>query len=423
MKRRDILLLSMPNPFLENPRAVPRLGLLYLGTMLRAAGHAVSIRHLRTLDEVQSLLQDDVYDFIGLSATTREYMDALQVLNYSKRIGSRATIAIGGSHASALPEECLRNGFDLVVTGEADEAILDLVVESPTTPQIVHCGAISNLDKLPVPDRTLCEEEAWRPFLGLGEDPDLQISSIMLSRGCPYRCAFCGNHFLYRRRSAAHIGIELRWLCDHGYNGLVILDDLPFANESHVCSFCDQTKALGLRFRCNFRTDLLTTRSAQLLADAGCSRIQFGIESASQTILDGVDKGTQPESNGRAITICHEHGIQAKAMFVWGLPGDGVQSAAALTAWVERFRPDALQVSMFTPLPGSPLWQAGYHRQVVNYTDISFFQDKRHSTAPDKGGARTTDELHALYETILVDCARYTYIDRGLQPDCVGAQS
>jgi anaerobic magnesium-protoporphyrin IX monomethyl ester cyclase len=411
-------LLSLPNTFLENPRATPRLGLLYLGTTLREAGHDVSIRHLQTLDELQSLISGNAFGFIGISATTREYPDAVQVLNYLKRMGCRATVAIGGPHATALPTECQRNGFDLVITGEADTAIVDLVAEPPASQRIVPCGAVANLDSLPIPDRSLLGEEAWRPFLGLGEDPGLRLASIMLSRGCPYRCAFCGSHLHYRRRSAGHIGRELLSLHSQGYDGLVILDDLPFVGEPHVRSFCDQVRPLGLRFRCNFRTDLLTPGSAQLLAKAGCSRLQFGIESASQIILDGVAKGTHYDSNGHAITICHEYGMQAKAMFIWGLPGDGPESADALVAWVTHHRPDSLQVSLFTPLPGSPLWQSGYHRQVVDYSALSFFTNGRRDLAAGLANDRLpASELHRLYEMILSECATYTHIDRGLSPD------
>ena len=412
----NVLLLSLPNAFLANPRAVPRLGLLYLGTVLNRIGHRVTIRHLASLDELCAILNKGDYDFIGISATTREYGDAVQVLNYCKRVESRAVVAIGGPHATALPEECRRNGFDLVVTGEADSAIGELVGSRGLAPCVVHCGAVANLDDLPLPDRTLIDEEAWRPFLGLGEDPARRVASIMLSRGCPYRCAFCGSHPRYRRRSAEHIGRELRLLRLSGYGGLVILDDLPFASEEHVRAFCAEIEPLDLRFRCNFRTDLLTPVSAARLAAAGCTRLQFGIESASQVILDRVAKGTRPDGNGQAIELCRAHGMQSKAMFIWGLPGDGPRSAEALVAWVARYRPDSLQVSLFTPLPGSPLWRCGCGRQVVDYTSLAFFPNGEPAVANTALPAAASD-LRALYRVILAECARYTHIDLGLAPD------
>ena len=53
VQRKNILLVSPPNPFLENPRSLPRLGLLYLGTMLRQHGHEVMVRHLHRLSELE----------------------------------------------------------------------------------------------------------------------------------------------------------------------------------------------------------------------------------------------------------------------------------------------------------------------------------------------------------------------------------
>jgi anaerobic magnesium-protoporphyrin IX monomethyl ester cyclase len=417
-QRKSVLLVSPPNPFLENPRALPRLGLIYLGTVLRQHGHEVMVRHLHSLSELEGLAARP-FDFVGISATTREYLDAVQILNYLKREGHPATVALGGPHATALPEEGLRNGFDVVVTGEADREIVRLVNHPPPRPQIVHAGMIEQLDTLPFPDRSLIDDDrSWRPFLGLGQDPNLRIASILLSRGCLYRCAFCGPHFRYRRRSCAEVAGELRILHEQGYRGLVIADDLPFVTERQVRAFCEQIRPLGIRFRCNFRADLLTRRMAKLLAEAGCCRLQFGIESADQAILARVKAGTSPGANGRTIEICREHGIQTKAMLLWGLPGDGPETARHIVDWVVHYRPDSIQVSMFVPLPGSPVWRSGYHRRVTDYCALAFFRHLNWRTPIGVSNDRLSLEaLETLHEKILSECSQVAHIDRGLPPD------
>jgi radical SAM superfamily enzyme YgiQ (UPF0313 family) len=411
---KKILLLSPPNPFLENPRSVPRLGLLSLATVLRQAGHRVSLRHLTSLAELGEV--ENGLDWIGISATTREFLDACEMLDFLKREKHPGVVAIGGPHATALPQECLSRGFDRVFVGEAEAAILEDVQSGLPGRRIIRCAPIADLDSLPVPERGLLEQDlAWQPVLYSGQPPDLKITSLLLSRGCPYQCAFCGPHEFYRRRSDAGVADELQHLSAEGYGGLILLDDLPFLNEQQVDAFCGLVSRHRMEFRCNFRPNLITPAIAARLAQAGCRRVQIGIESASQRVLDEVHKGTRPGSNGAAVEICHASGIQVKAMFIWGLPGDGPDTAGQLVNWVRRYRPDSIQVSTFAPLPGSPLW-ARYQDRVSDYRALGFFPDPtRPETANGVGNERcSAQELDGLRRSILEDCSGCTRIDLGI---------
>lgn len=167
MVSKKILLLSPVNAFLENAFSIPRMGLLYIGTTLKQAGHEVTIRHLRVNDELERVVQEN-FDYIGISATTHEYMSAVQILNYLKRERHSAQIIIGGPHATALPNEALRNGFDLVVAGEADLHITGLVAAQRKGSRLVSCGYVEDIDKLPVPDRSLIDDDKpWQASMGI----------------------------------------------------------------------------------------------------------------------------------------------------------------------------------------------------------------------------------------------------------------
>lgn len=406
-EKKKILFLIPPNPFLINPTSVPRLGVLYLATTLRQQGHDVTVCHLQTLAEMEEIVKLQ-FDYAGISATTREYPDAVQILNYFKRENHHASIVIGGPHATALPEECLRNGFDFVVTGEADEYIVKLIEHPPQSPQIIHAGFIKDLNRLLFPNRSLIgSPDAWQPFMGLRQSP-IQTTTMILSRGCPYCCGFCGPHFVYRRRSDENIAAELTTLVGAGYQGLILLDDLPFLNEQHVRHFCETIQPFKMRFRCNLRADLLTSTIAKLLAEAGCCRLQFGVESASQLVLNRIQKGDTIR-NGEAIKICKEYGIESKAMCMFGLPGDDSESAKQLVQWVACYRPDSIQVSRFIPLPGSPFWQEGYHYQVTDYTSLSFFSNSFFtSNQTDK-----PDQISHTINWILSQCQEFAHIDSG----------
>jgi anaerobic magnesium-protoporphyrin IX monomethyl ester cyclase len=417
MKSKKILLISPPNTFLTNVFTLPRMGLLYLGTALKQAGYQPIIKHLESLNELQSLIQDD-FDFIGISATTIEYLSAIQILNYFKREKHPAIVAIGGSHASTLPEEPLQNGFDLVITGEADLHIKDIVEWEKGQPRLYSCGCVQHLDQVPIPDRSLIHlDKPWQPNLGIKCDNNIKIAGIILSRGCPYHCQFCGPHFPYRRRSESNIEAELKKIAYEGYEGLIILDDLPFLNAKQVAQFCQVIKPLGIQFRSNFRVDQIEPQTLALLKKSGCCRIQLGIESATQQILLDMNKKISSNDAGNAIDLCHAYDIAVKAMFMFGLPGDGLETAENIISFVQKYRPDEIQVSIFVPLLGSPLW-IKYSNRVTDYNSLTFFGEVENKIISGVGNDHlNAEEILTLWKFIKKECSSISHIDLGLPFD------
>ncbi|MEJ2405624.1 MAG: radical SAM protein [Candidatus Thiodiazotropha sp.] len=408
---KRILLLSPPNDYLEQPWAMPRLGLLVLSSVLKKHGHQVRLRQLGSLSEMPNLLEEDT-DLLGISATTREYPDALSILNYCKRQFPNLPVMIGGAHANAMPEECQRNGFDVVVAGEADEVIAKLVENLSNNPILVRPRPVVHLDSLPIPDHSgfndpLSYQSYFDDCTRVGP-----AAPIELSRGCPYKCSFCGPHSYYRRYGPRHVEVRLRTLAQLNYRAVIVVDDLPFLNLQQVRTFCAAIKRYDLRFRCNMRANLITTQIATELSRAGCYRVQIGVESAADDVLAGIHKRLQSQAVGEAVQICQDAGIQVKAMFVWGLPSDGPQSAQAIVDWVRRFRPASIQVSSFVPLPGSPLWN-NYCGRVVDYHHLNFFD--HNGQVMGVGNDRySPTELAAWRKRILRDCQGLTHLDLGM---------
>lgn len=393
-----IALVGLPNDFLANQHSVPRIGLLYLGGVL-SSRHDTSVFCLDNLSDCQKILAQD-FDWIGLTATTREYPSAISFLNYFKREKSKSIIAIGGPHVNALPDEAIRNGFDCVVKGEAESIILDLVESQATG--FFDAGFIKNLDTIPFPQRNLVDQWDWQAnFTGL--ERQTKSTVILLSRGCPYACAFCGPHDQYRRRSNESIWQELNLLKADGYEDLVVIDDLPFVSQKQVRDFCKMTRDLNLSFRCNFRADFITRDIADCLAKSGCLRIQIGIETVTDDQLVQIDKKITAEQNIRAIEICREAGIATKALLIWGLPGDNKESADAIIKWVKKNRPTFIQISRFIALPESPIWKKEFHLQTIDYSHMDFFSFDRQDAINDP-----------IYAWMRQECSQYTMVDTGL---------
>lgn len=198
-----------------------------------------------------------------------------------------------------------------------------------------------------------------------------------------------------------------------GYDFLIVVDDLPFVTDEHVVDFCKITRKYDMEFRTNLRANLVTERTAELLASSGCSRVQMGVESASNKLLDSINKKFHIDIAGRAIEILQSRGIPVKAMFIVGLPGEKKEDAYAIVDFVRKYQPAMIQISIFTPLPKSPLWNAGWGRKVADYYCLSFFGNKAR-TAGVGNEHMDAEELIKLRREIIQECQKYTTLDLGV---------
>ena len=71
-----------------------------------------------------------------------------------------------------------------------------------------------------------------------------------------------------------------------------------------------------------------TDATIEIMARAGCTGINFGVESTDPEIQQGVHRKpiSKPRSSSSKVAICRSNGIATFAFFVVGLPGDTVET-------------------------------------------------------------------------------------------------
>jgi radical SAM superfamily enzyme YgiQ (UPF0313 family) len=263
-----------------------------------------------------------------------------------------AKVVIGGSHATMNPEECISDGFDCVVCGdgeiEAERAFLDDV-------DIIRAED-RFLSDYPTIDRTLVDIKSYKYFL----DGEL-ATTLVTSRGCPYKCAFCcKNYNGVRLAPSSKVINEIRKLhCDFGYNALMFFDDIFILNKKRVEEICLYLKEFGIVWRCFVRADLVVKHGNELLqtmADSGCVEVGMGIESGSDKILENINKGETVKTIKLAIKMLHEEGIRVKGFFIVGLPGESQETIEDTQRFLEETYLDDMDFTIFQPYVGSPIW-------------------------------------------------------------------
>jgi anaerobic magnesium-protoporphyrin IX monomethyl ester cyclase len=278
---------------------------------------------------------------------------------------------IGGVHPTLVPEEVLEHEcFDYAVIGEgeATAAALFQVLASGTNPATVAGIAyrerglirrteprplIANLDALPLPSyRGLIDRKAHIPA---------DLGGVITSRGCPYPCLYCASKKLWTRkvrfRSVARVLEEVGGLYREGVRLFRLHDDAFTLKAARVRDFCEGMRSFpDARWSCDTRVDLLDEDLARRMRQAGCYQVNLGIESGSERIRAMVAKRVDVAQARRLVRHLRRYGIRVTAYFMAGFPTETGLELDETLALARTLSPDIPCFSVFTPYPGTGLW-------------------------------------------------------------------
>ncbi|MDD5748755.1 MAG: radical SAM protein [Actinomycetota bacterium] len=375
---------SREKPLLAHER-VP-FGISYISSVLKKAGHETEVV-MPTVENVE-VVEERVRDYNpGLVCFTSVYSTFKFLSQIAQRIKRRypdVFLALGGTHPSLDPEECLKSPFDIVCVGEGEYPTLELVeqIERGGFPGGIanlyiknknHIERnsprpfISNLDSLPFPDR-----EVWLPLLAA----PLSRPSILAGRGCPFSCAYCCNHALrkvsdgkyVRLRSPENIVAEIMWF----KSILPLLEDIYIevetlgANAKWAFELCDALESMNKKydvqvaFGCNLRITpgMDFERLFDALRRANFYFVNIGIESGSERIRrDVLKRYYSNEDVVRAIETARKYDLKVGTYNMIGIPGERKEDFNETIKLHRKVKPNWFMLSVFFPYPGTRLFE------------------------------------------------------------------
>jgi anaerobic magnesium-protoporphyrin IX monomethyl ester cyclase len=359
-------------------------GILSIAAYLMREGHEVEIHDCRGpansigTAEVMSRVESFNPDIVGFTAVTSSFLNAYRLAEEIRKTAPRIKIAFGGVHVSALRGKILEQfpDIDFVVTGEGEKAMLELAsgVEPGKIQGLVfrENGAIKDnglrtdlceLDSLPFPAYHKLEGFPDRFEAALFNYPKAPSATIISSRGCPYQCSYC-DRSVYRRsfrfNSAEYLYEHMAYLKkEFGVKHIFFYDDLFTFNRERIEKFCGllQSKPLYMTFNCAVRVGHIDDDLLKLLKASGCWMVSLGIESGAPEIL--ARHKTKVDFNEMRTTVkrIQKAGIRAKGLFMMGLPGETEETIKMTTDFINGLELDDLNMTKFTPFPGSPIYQ------------------------------------------------------------------
>jgi radical SAM superfamily enzyme YgiQ (UPF0313 family) len=365
----------------------PPLGLLYLSAYLRRAGFDVAVfdSTFGARTELYARLAAEGPGVLGVYTNLITRGSVVALTAQARALGW--TVVVGGPESANYPEQYLDHGAHVVVVGEGEETMAELLPAlAASGPHRLHGVAgtifrdedgalvrnlpraqIKDLDALPWPDRERIDIDryvtVWRTHHGAGS------VNLITGRGCPYRCRWCSHAvfgYTHRRRSPADCAAELAWIVERYRPDQVwYADDVFTIHHGWLFEYESELKRRGLRipFETISRADRMRASPHRgkdeeeviaALARLGCWRIWIGSESGSQRVLDAMERGVTVEEVQWATRTARAHGIQVGMFLMWGYEGETIDDIAATVEHVKRSDPDTFLTTVAYPIKGTP---------------------------------------------------------------------
>jgi anaerobic magnesium-protoporphyrin IX monomethyl ester cyclase len=356
----------------------PPLGLLYLSAALKRDGFSVEVFD-STFGERAELTRRFAGasgGLVGIYTNLMTRRSVLEIVRAAK--AARWTVVLGGPESASYLDEYLGAGADVIVVGEGEETMSELMRALPNagvhrlhgvrgvafrdeagaTVRTPERPKIADLDAQPWPDREAIDHhlylKAWKTHHGASS------INLITARGCPYRCNWCSHAvygFTHRRRSPANVADEMRWIVDrYAPDQVWYADDVFTISHPWLANYLAELRGRGIHkpFETITRADRLQKdETAAQLAALGCYRIWIGSESGSQRILDAMQRGVSVEQVRRACALAQAHGIQVGMFLMWGYEGEELEDIAATVEHVKASNPDLFFTTVSYPIKGT----------------------------------------------------------------------
>lgn len=378
-----------PAPSADTPSMVhsawPPLGILYCATVLRNGGFEVSVfDHARkgaTIKQTLDWVRKEDPEIVGFSVCGSSAREAFKVAQNVKKENPNITVVLGNYHATFNAERILEKypAVDVIVRGEGEFTCRDLarcLAEGKNLREVdgityrnngkivstLDRPLIKNIDDLPIPDRSLLNDEYTSLIYGV-EAATKRFTTVVSSRGCPFQCTFCGCRKLargcWRPRSVESIMEELFLLKSEGYKQFLLVDDNFTLNIKRVVKLCQRLRKENMNFEwfCDSRVDHVSYDMFREMVMAGCRILYFGIESANQRILDYYKKGITPEKSRRAINKARKAGMDViVGSFIVGAPDENRKEIENTLRFAHELDIDVPQLNILGAFTGTDLW-------------------------------------------------------------------
>ena len=365
-------------------RPVLPTGIGYVAQAIENAGfdYDVCDVNLQTHDQIVQMINDSNPQYVGCGTMTYEIEKNYELLNAIRELMPNVIIVLGGPHAIAAQKEIFQecSSIDMVVQGEGEEAIVKLLRGVPwdsilgiltrdaQTDAIPH--ELLNIDNIDFPK--------YHKFDLAKYGNTMNIAS---SRGCVYKCSFCGApKFLGQKWRAFNVERmiqEFVYWYGKGYRQFYFSDSLFVLNKKRVIDFCAYIVESGYNdvvFTADgVRADHLTFEILQHMKKANFKSLTLGVESVNDATLDFFKKGESFSQIDNTISIADSLGFDITIYLIIGAPEETYNDAIKSIQYPRKYKNIISSiVSKLMPIRGTSYYDYAIEHKLVGDESVCY---------------------------------------------------
>lgn len=332
--------------------------------------------------ELESIISKYKKTIVGISFSTIQLWDIYKMIKrLKKKYANKPLYIAGGPHPTGDPLGTLKMGFDIVVRGEGEETLIELLQKIDNDNHYIHTKGIAFID-----NNGKYHFTGQRNPINLDKYPPFAIKHnkfgpIEITRGCPFGCYFCQTSYIFgckvRHRSIENICkyvqlmkaknlLDIRFITPNAFSygspdgrkpNITKLEEMLISIKQII----PNGRIFIGSFPSEVRPEHVTEETIELvLRYANNDNLIIGAQSGSQRILDLCHRGHTVEDIYNAVKITLRAGLKANVDFIFGLPGE-TKEDLELTLKVMK---DLIKIGAkihahtFIPLPQTPFAKA-----------------------------------------------------------------
>lgn len=385
------------------------MGLAYLASALRNAGHSITVYQQDIYhypdEHLTGYLDSNQYDVVMVSVIGG-YYQYKKLLSLSAAINASVNrkhfkYLIGGHGPAAEPEYFLRKtGADFVGIGEGEITVVELFEAIGRERKRESVNGIAYIDEedrfVITPPRELIKDidtismPAYdlfdMTFYTLMREPNIAPNEraipMLSGRGCIFACNFCYRMDKgFRPRSAESIIREIRYLKDtYHVSYIAFYDELLMSSKQRTIELCDAfiEADLQIKWNCNGRLNFADTAVLEKMKEAGCVFINYGIESLDDATLRVMHKALTREMIVKGIENTLQAGISPGFNIIYGNIMEPLSALDDAVEFLLKYddHSQLRTIRPVTPYPGCELYHYAIEKGLLK--DAADFYENKH---------------------------------------------